>query len=223
VPEIFSRMTPAERSARALIADGCFEQLLDFEHRGKKVHASRLGYRITTRFVRIYFGRLFPHPHVVFTDEMLRPEQQDMDIFADGVDTIVTTHQRVAESYFADGSIAWACPPLQALLEIMAKGQTAAGHGLDAPEVRSLFTREHLEGSDWYRARLDTKQANEAKLWAHHVQSLEAVLDQDHYADVIVRLGLKDRLFNAKAELARVQSPAYRQSLEGTLGVQPLG
>jgi hypothetical protein len=222
VPEIFSRMSASERSAAALIADGCFEQLLDFEHRGKMVYASRLGYRITTRFVRIYFGRIFPHPHVVFTDEMLRPEQQDMDIFADGVDTIVTTHQRVAESYFADGSIELACPPLKALLEIMAKGKTAAGHGLDAPEVRSLFTREHLFGSDWYRARLDAKQKVESSLWTHHVKSLETVLDQDGYSDVAARLSLKPRLIHARTELARVQSAAYRKSLDGTLGVQPL-
>ena len=222
VPEIFSRMSEAERSAKALIADGCFEKLLDFEHRGKMVYASRLGYRITTRFVRIYFGRLFPHPHVVFTDEMLRPEQQDMDVFADGVDTIVTTHQRVAESYFNDGSIGMACPPLKALLEIMDKGKTAGGHGLDSPEVRDLFTREALLASDWYRARLDEKQKKETALWEHHVKSLEAVLDQDHYADVCTRLSLKPRLKRAQAELVRVKSPAYRKSLDGTLGVQPL-
>jgi hypothetical protein len=222
VPEIFSRMSAAERSAQALIADGCFERLLDFEHRGKMVYASRLGYRITTRFVRIFFGRLFSHPHVVFTDDMLRPEQQDMDIFADGVDTIVTTHQRVAESYFADGSIEWACPPLKALLEIMAKGKTAAGHGLEATEVRSLFTRESMLASDWYRARLDAKQKNETVLWTHHVRSLEGVLDQDHYADVSTRLGLKERLVKAKAELDRAGTPGYRRSLDGTLGVQPL-
>lgn len=222
VPEIFSRMSEKERSAAALIEDGCFERLLDFEHRGKMVYASRLGYRITTRFVRIFFGRIFPHPHVVFTDEMLRPEQQDMDIFADGVDTIVTTHQRVAESYFADGSIDMACPPLKALLEIMAKGKTAEGHGLDSPEVRSLFTRDYLLASDWYRARLDAKQAAETNLWTHHVRSLETVLDQDGYEDVAERLSLKPRLARAKAELARVQSPAYRKSLDGTLGVQPL-
>jgi hypothetical protein len=222
VPEIFSRMSDAERSAKALIADGCFEKLLDFEHRGKMVYASRLGYRITARFVRVYFGRLFPHPHVVFTEEMLRPEQQDMDIFADGVDTIVTTHQRVAESYFADGSIDMACPPLKALLEIMAKGKTAGGHGLDSPEVRGLFTRDALLGSDWYRARLDEKQKKEAVLWSHHVKSLEAILEQDHYADVIARLELKPRLNRAKAELERVRSAAYRKSLDGTLGVQPL-
>lgn len=222
VPEIFSRMSERERSAAALIADGCFEQLLDFEHRGKMVYASRLGYRITTRFVRIYFGRVFPHPHVVFTDEMLRPEQQDMDIFADGVDTIVTTHQRVADSYFADHSIEMACPPLKALLEIMAKGKTAAGHGLDAPEVRGLFTREHLLGSDWYRARLDAKQKVETTLWTHHVRSLETVLDQEGYADVAARLSLKPRLARAQAELTRVRSADYRKSLDGTLGVQPL-
>ncbi len=222
VPEIFSRMSNEERSAAALIADGCFEQLLDFEHRGKMIHASRLGYRITTRFVRIFFGRIFPHPHVVFTDEMLRPEQQDMDIFADGVDTIVTTHQRVAESYFADGSIAMACPPLKALLEIMAKGKTEAGHGLDSPEVRGLFTREHLLGSDWYRARLDAKQKVDVTLWTHHVTSLETVLDHDGFANVATRLSLKPRLERAQAELARVQSADYRKSLDGTLGVQPL-
>ena len=222
VPEVFSRMSAAERSATALIADNCFERLLDFEHRGKIVHASRLGYRITSRFVRIYFARVFTHPHVVFTDEMLRPEQQDLDVFADGVDTIVTTHQRVAESYFADGSIEMACPPLKALLEIMAKGKTADGHGLDAPEVRSLFGREQLLASDWYRARLDAKQKNETTLWSHHVKSLEAVLEQDGYSDVATRLGLKPRLIHAKTEHARVQSPAYRASLDGTLGVQPL-
>jgi len=223
VPEIFSRMSTEERSAAALIATGCFERLLDFEHRGKVVHAGRLGYRMTTRFVRIYFGRIFSHPHVVFTDEMLRPEQQDMDVFAEGVDTIVTTHQRVSESYFADGSIDMACPPLKALLEIMAKGKTAAGHGLNAPEVRSLFTREHLLGSDWYRARLEAKQKTDIRLWTHHVKSLEAVLDQDDYSDVAARLSLKPRLIHAKTELARVQSPDYRKSLDGTLGVQPLG
>lgn len=222
VPEIFSRMSDQERTAASLIADGCFEKLLDFEHRGKVVQASRLGYRITTRFVRIYFGRIFPHPHVVFTDEMLRPEQQDLDVFADGVDTIVTTHQRVAESYFADGSIEWAVPPLKALLEIMAKGKTADGHGLDSPEVRKLFTRDAMLASDWYRARLDAKQKTESTLWSHHVKSLETVIDQDGYEDVSKRLKLNQRLAHAKAELGRVSSPAYRKSLDGTLGVQPL-
>ena len=115
-----------------------------------------------------------------------------------------------------------ACPPLKALLEIMAKGKTAAGLGLASPEVRALFTRDALLGSDWYRARLETKQAAETTLWTHHVKSLEAVLDQDGYEDVAKRLKLNQRLARAQAELVRVKSPAYRKSLDGTLGVQPL-
>ncbi len=39
--------------------------------------ASRLGYRMTAAIARKYFGRIFLHPHVVFTEEMLRPELQD--------------------------------------------------------------------------------------------------------------------------------------------------
>lgn len=86
------------------------------------------------------------------------PSQQDSDVFADGVANIVATHQRVAQSYFTDGSIALACPPLKALLEIMAYGKTADGLGLESPEVRALFTRESVLASDWYAARLDAKQ-----------------------------------------------------------------
>ena len=97
VPEVFARMSPDERAAANLIAQGCLERLDDFEHRGATVPASRLGYRITSRFVHGYFGRVFTHPHVVFTDEMLRPETQDLDVFADGVANIVATHERVAQ------------------------------------------------------------------------------------------------------------------------------
>ena len=78
VPEVFSRMTPQERSAKDLIAEGCLERIEDFEHDGHLVRASRLGYRMTQKFARKYFGRIFLHPHVVFTPEMLRPELQDL-------------------------------------------------------------------------------------------------------------------------------------------------
>jgi len=152
---------------------------------------------------------------------MLRPELQSMDIFADSMDTMVTTHKRVAESYFADGGIALACPPLKALLSIMANGDYK-GRGLDSPEVRNLFTRDALIESEWYRARLEAKQEGETKLWQRHVKTLEAILDEPVYKDVVTRMGLKPRLAHAKEELARVQSPAYLASLDGTLGAQPL-
>ncbi len=221
VPEVLSRMTPAERDARALIADGCLERCTDFEEAGRKVLASRLGYRITTRFVRIYFGRVFTHPHTVFSDEMLRPELQDPAIFADGMDNIVATHRRVAESYFNDGSIEMACPPLRALLHIMAYGQWE-GHGLDDPAVRALFTRQHLVGSAWYGARLDAKQQVDAALWKRHIGSLQPWLDEPRCADVARQLCLAERLARARDESVRVATPAYRSALQGTLGRQPL-
>lgn len=222
VPEVFARMSPGERSARSLIADGCLERCTDFEYAGKTVEASRLGYRITTAFIRIYFARVFAHPHVVFTEEMLRPELQDMAVFADGMDNILATHRRVAESYFNDGSAGLACPPLRALLEIMAHGRTSDGQGLQSASVRQLFTREHLVGSNWYAERLKAKQSSDKHLWEQHVQSLELFLDQPHYADVAARLGILNRLTHARSELAKVSSASYLASLTGTLGVQPL-
>ena len=72
-------------------------------------------------FASTFFGRIFLHPDVVFTEEMLRPELQDEAVFADSVDIIVTTHKVVAEHYRADGSIEWAVPP-RGLLEIMIDG-----------------------------------------------------------------------------------------------------
>jgi hypothetical protein len=222
VPEVFARMSASERSAKNLIADGCLERLADFEHRGSTVLASRLGYRVTARFVHGYFGRVFTHPHVVFTEEMLRPELQDVDVFADGMANIVATHQRVAESYYADGSLSMACPPLHALLEIMAHGHTGAGHGLHSPEVRDLFTRESVLASDWYAARLDAKQRSDQARSAHGVAALDDFLRRPGNAGVIARLGLAARLARAQAEQARVRSEAYRLELVGTIGLQPL-
>ena len=62
IPELFSRMSHAERDAKELIAKGCLERIEDFEYEGRKVEASRLGYRINGEFVRNYFGRVFLHP-----------------------------------------------------------------------------------------------------------------------------------------------------------------
>src|SRR5262249_19764809 len=139
-----------ERDPQFLIAQHFLEKCDDFEHKGKRVLAGRLGYRINERFVQAFFGRIFNHPNKVFTPEMLRPELQDMDIFVDGVDNIVTAQKRVAEIYFADGSIERASPPLKALLEIMAHGNSQ-GRTAEHPDIRHLFTREYLLGSDWYK------------------------------------------------------------------------
>jgi hypothetical protein len=221
VPEVFCRMTAEERDPKFLIASHFLERCADFEHQGKKVLASRLGYRINARFVHAFFGRVFNHPHEVFTEAMLRPELQDPAIFADGMDNIVTTQQRVAEMYFADGSIAQACPPLAALLHIMARAQWQ-GKGLDHPEVRGLFTRESLLASSWYAARLAAKQKVDRALWRRHVEYLNMFLRKTSHADVAEKMRISDRLAEARKTLEAIESPAYPAGLAGTLGAEPV-
>jgi phosphoenolpyruvate carboxykinase (diphosphate) len=221
IPEVWSRMSAAERDPKFLFEHGYLEKCQDFDWEGRAVLASRLGYRITAKFARVFFGRVFTHPHSVFTPEMLRPEQQDMACFVDGMDNICATHERVAQHYFADGTIALACPPLKALLHIMAEG-TYDGHTLEAPEIRGLFTRESLLASDWYAARLQSKQQADVALWTRHVQTLEQFTADPANAATVAELGLAERLATARAELAKVSAPAYPDSLKGTLGRQPL-
>ncbi|MFM1768349.1 MAG: hypothetical protein RJA22_878 [Verrucomicrobiota bacterium] len=221
VPELWSRMSPEERNPDNLIAEGCLERCRDTEFQGRQVLASRLGYRITARFARAYLGRIFNHPHLVFTDDMLRPELQDPAVFADAMDNIVATHQRVAGLYFEDGSIDLACPPLRALLHVMRDGHHE-GRGLDHPELRALFTRESLLASDWYAARLQAKQEADRRLWMRHVATLEKFLTKASHADEANRLDIPGRLRRARAELERVKAPGYLEQLRGGLGLQPL-
>jgi hypothetical protein len=221
VPEILSRMTVEERSAKFLIANNYLEKCRDFDHNGKRVLASRLGYRITARFVRTFFGRMFNHPDRVLTDPMLKPETQDMAIFADGMDNIVSTQKRVAQHYFNDGSVEMACPPLRALLHIMAQGQFE-GRDLGHAKTRALFTRENMLTSEWYAERLRAKQSVDAKLWQRHIGYLTKFIMRPHYADEAARLNIEDRLHKARTELKRIVAPTYLEELRGTLGANPL-
>ena len=222
VPELFSRMTDEERSARNLIAEGHLERVEDFEHDGHIVRASRLGYRMTQNFARKYFGRIFLHPHVVFTPEMLRPELQDVDVYAASMDVIVETHRRVAQAYFDDGTVELAIPPLRALLEIMAFGTTSDGHESDSPEVRGLFEREAVLASDWYAQRLDSKQQWAIRRAQAVVDRLEGFAGHPENAEACERLDIATNVVNAHAELTRFSSDDYRAALVGTLGRQPL-
>ena len=221
VPEIWSRMSAEERDPRFLIESGYLEKCQNFEHAGKSVQAARLGYRINNRFVHAFFGRVFNHPGVVFTAQMLRPELQDKDIFADGVDNIVTAQKNVAQMYFNDGSIERACPPLRALLEIMANG-TWQGKDLEHPELRRLFTPEYVLRSEWYAARLQARQAIDRKLWQRHVNYLERFLRRHTHAEEAERLCIPARLQYAQASLKESESPAYLAKLHGTLGAEPI-
>jgi len=221
IPEIWTRLSPRERDPRFLIDSGYLEPLRDFEYEGRPVLASRLGYRITDRFVHAFLGKIFDNPNTVFTDAILRPETQDPAVFADGVNNIVEAQQRVAQRYLDDGSVEDACPPLKALIHIMAEG---GYQGMDAhdPRFRAMFTRDYLLASDWYRERLETKQQRDIALWRRHVHSLQQFLNLASHADEAERLDIAGRLRRAQEELERVQGADYLASLAGTIGADPL-
>lgn len=221
VPEVWCRLFPEERDPVRMIARGELEKVSDFEFEGRKVLASRLGYRITERFVHTYFGRVFDNPVAVFNEEILRPETQDLAVFVDGVENITQAQQEAARLYFEDGSIEAACPPLQALLHIMAYGHFE-GRGIDDPELRALFSREALLESDWYQERLVTRQVREVRLWMRHIAALESFANRPGYLAEAARLGIGEKLARAQAELQHVSSPEYLQELVGTLGADPI-
>ena len=220
VPELWCRMGVDERDPAFLIREGYLERCEDLSLDGRVVPASRLGYRITPKFVSVFFGRMFNHPHSVLTEPMLRPELQDVAQFADAVSNVVETHRRVAMHYFNDGSVEDACPPLRALLHVMRDGHFE-GQSLVGPAFRSLFTREAMLASPWYRERLRAKQQIDLRLWRGHSDYLARFLGSDGHAEEAERLGIRERLARARATVERVRSAAYLEELSGTIGAEP--
>jgi hypothetical protein len=219
IPEVWCRMGPSERDPQNLIADGMLQKIEDFEADGRTIPASRLGYRITRRFVRTFLARVFDNPSKVFTDEILNPELQDPESFADGLLHIAEAQQRVAQRYFEDGGYELACPPLQAVLSVMARGDYE-GKQITDPEVRQMFTRDALLSSDWYRRRLAAKKDKDIEHWQSFQQRLEGFIERK--SATAQTLGLADRLQYVQQQLSIAQSPDYEQQLVGTLGVDPL-
>ena len=217
IPEVWCRMTPEEREPEYLLEHELLEPLKDFEHQGKTVPAGRLGYRITDRFVRYFFGRVFDNPNKLFDDSILRPETQDIAAFADGVLYIADAQRQVAQQYLNDGSIEEACPPLRALLHIMAEG-TYQGKTERDPEIRQLFSRTALLESVWYQERLRSRQSRDVALWTAHVTYLGDFIANPHNAHVNQRMSLPQRYEHAKSQLAKVQTTDYLQSLVGSIG-----
>lgn len=206
IPEIWARMRPSERNAANLIKNGMLERCKDMEYNGKKVLSSRLGWRINEEFVINFFGRVFSNPASIFTADMLRPELQGMDVFAEGMDNMVGAHRRAAEMYFNDGSIEGACPPLKALLHIMRDG-SFEGKTLDSPEIRDMFTFENIRNSEWYAERLIGRQQIEVNELQRKIYSTPETQQK--------------RVAELKAQLKLKKGIGYLKSLAGTLGADP--
>ncbi len=220
IPEIWCRMTPEERTPKYLIEHGYLERCTDWQHDGQPVLASRLGWRINDRFVQTFCGRILGNPSTLFGEELLRPEQQDAAVFAEGMANIVVTMRTAAESYFADGSIEQAIPPLRALLHVMRDG-TWEGLTADAPQFRALFNQDAVLASEWYQARLAAQQSRDIHHWETQARYLEKFLARTNYADVATSLGIRDRLAATRTAATNAKAPGYLTSLTGTLGVDP--
>jgi hypothetical protein len=222
VPEIWCRLTPEERDARNLIEEGLLSRVGDFKYRGRVIPAGRLGYRINSRFLHAYMGRIFSDPLAVFPQDMLEPERQNLADFVDGVENIAEAQRASALAYFEDGTAELACPPLLGLLHIMAEGSWK-GMTLKSPAFRKLFTREAMLKSDWYHARLAKQASRDAALYGRHRDYLKNFIAQGHNKDAIGRLGLKAKLVHAEHLLKEASRPGNAAGLEGMLGVDPLG
>ncbi len=217
VPELWCRMSPEEKDPKNLIKNGNLTKLEDFDYKGQKVLASRLGYRIAEPFAFHFLGKIFEEPLRVFTKEMLEPELQDMESFVDGINNIVESQQKTAKQYFDDGSINTAIPPLKALLHIMAYGEYQ-GKKIEDKEIRNLFDYDYVISSEWYSERLKKKQSRDIQLWKKHISYLSNFIKETINQSVSDDLKLKDRLDFAQQELKKVKSKDYLESLKGTIG-----
>ncbi len=212
VPELWCRMKKFERNPHWLREKGFLEPVPEIEFEGKRLPTGILGYRINQLFVNYFLGRIFTSPEVLFDEDMLQPEKQDLAVFADGLDNMMTTHRNVAGNYFRDGSIDLACPPLKALLHIMRDGEWE-GKSLSDPEVRALFEPEAILNSDWYRGRIHSKQARDIEHW----QRMLAYLKDNGNADSDMEALRKV----ASERLEKCRGDEYRDLLQGTIGRDP--
>jgi len=221
VPELWSRLREAERNPGKLINEGSFEKIEDFMYNGVLVPASILGYRMTNVFCHKYFGKIFDEPQAVFNEEILKPENQNMESFVDGVLNIANGHKKAALDYFQDGSIEEAIPPIEAILNIMAYGEYH-GHTVEDSFVRDLFKKETVLSSGWYASRLKNKQNIDADLLRKKINNIESFINNPVNKSLIQEFHYEERLESAKQAYDYYLSDAYLESLTGTLGASSI-
>jgi len=221
IPEIWARLAPKDRDPKTLIEKDCLEKLDDFEYKGKKVLASRLGYRITENFAFRCLNRLFDEPLAVFNERMLKPELQGVDDYVDGINNVVEAQQKVGLSYFEDGSVEPAIPPLKILLHIMAYG-TYEGKEVKSKELRKYFERDYVINSDWYKERLLNKQKRDTDFYFNQIDNLKKFMNNTNNVNLLKEMDIEGRISKAKKMYDEVSSKSYIKSLVGTIGLDPL-
>ncbi len=215
LPEIWARMQINERNPQFLIKHGYLEKCSDFSYNGQNVAFSRLGYRITKKFVKIFAGRVLSTPESLFEDEILYPEKQDMNIFVDSIANIVESHKNAAAIIINSGEIDLAIPPLKALLYIM-RDNSYEGMTLSSIEFRNMFRRENVINSNWYKARLINKQQHYIQHLKEGQQYLSKFIATHNNPDASNEA--EEKLLQINEELIFANSTEYVKSLIGTIG-----
>ena len=178
-------------------------------------------FRSTNVFSYKYLGKIFDEPQSVFSEEILKPEQQSLEAFVDGVLNITGGHRKAALDYFKDGSIDAAIPPIKALLHIMAEG-TFEGETIESKSIRDLFSKANVLNSDWYLDRLKNKQQIDVALIQKKIANLEAFITNPMNHSLIKEFKYLERLQEAEETLFYYQSEAYLSALFGTLGAEAI-
>ena len=212
IPELWSRMSEEERDPDFLIQNNYLEKIPNKNYGGKDVEASRLGYRITSKFVSDFMGKIFSNPDQVFNEEILKPELNNEQEFYSGMAYICESQKAVAQGYFDDDSIDIACPPLKALLHIMCKGEYK-GMTIDSLEFRNMFNKKEVLHSAWYQNRLLFKQKRDIRYWQEREKELSKYTNHVSYGKIKQEI---------EESLAKVKSTDYIDYLQGTLGADPI-
>ena len=84
----------------------------------------------------------------------------------------------------------------------------------------TLFTRESVLASDWYRERLRIKQDRDIALWRRHLAALEAFRSSRGNSPA-AGIDIEQRLATAREQLSRAGAAAYLDELAGTIGADP--
>ncbi|MDR3144535.1 MAG: hypothetical protein LBT64_03510 [Puniceicoccales bacterium] len=216
LPEIWCRMSAQERDPKFLLEHKYLERCENFYCGERLVQAERLGYRITRKFVRVFAARVFAFPDTIFTDEMLRPEMQDVEIFSESMDTIVDAHRRAAAMIVETGDLGGAIPPLRALLDIALHGNYS-GMSLRDGKFRAMFARDSVIGSDWYGARLEAYRSSQVEHLSRgldYVRNFRATVADPSACGIDVAKRESDIL----RELEEMASQNYTHRLIGTIG-----
>ncbi len=221
IPELWARFDKDEYNPQKLIEEGALEKIEDFEYNGKMIPASILGYRITKHFTTQYFGKIFDEPQSIFSEDILKPEMQNMKDFVDGVLNIHEAHKKTAESYFIDGSIEAAIPPLKALLHLMTD-RDYQGYTLQDKAFRQLFDKQYVLTSDWYKKRLRNKQAVNMVIMDRKINNLKAFVNDPINAEIVKECKYTEKLESAIARKVHYASAAYLDELVGTIGAEPI-